>query len=124
MARAVAYRLWIKDLAGGEYTAGKDITNPTFVKLGERKVSRVDVMGRIVEKNDSSFAVEDKTGKIRVRFFGGSMHFLNDAQNNDTVRVIGKIREDNSGRFIAGEIVKKIADANYLLLREKELGRL
>lgn len=126
MKRAIAYRFRIKDLAGGEYVAGGTIDNPTYVKLGDLKVSRVDLLGRVIDKSDSSgfssMTVQDKTGKIKVKAFGNDSQIIKEAAVGDLVRVIGKIRQDSTERFVLGEIVKKIDDANYELLREKELG--
>ena len=127
MKRAIAYRFWIKDLAGGEYVAGKTIDNPTYVKLGDMNVSRVDLLGRVLDKSDSdgfsSMTLQDKTGKIKIKVFGNDSIIANAAAIGDLVRVIGKIRQDNIERFVLGEIVKKIDDANYELLRDKELTK-
>ena len=126
MKRAVAYRFRIKDLAGGEYVAGGTIDNPTYVKLGDLKVSRVDLLGKVLEKNDSegfsSLILQDRTGKIKVKAFGNDSLMAKEVAMGNLVRVIGKIRQDQTERFVLGEIIKKIDDANYELLREKELG--
>ena len=119
MKRAVAYRVWISDLSSGEYVAGGSIENPTFIKLGERKISRVDVIGIIAEESPNAIIVQDKTGKIAVKIFGEPLT----VKKGELVRVIGKIRQDQAGRFISGEIIKRVDDANYQLLREKELGQ-
>jgi len=127
MKRAIAYRFRIKDLAGGEYVAGGTIDNPTYVKLGDMNVSRVDLLGRVLEKSDSegfsSMTLQDKTGKIKIKVFGNDSIIANAVAIGDLVRVIGKIRQDNIERFVLGEIVKKIDDANYELLRDKELTK-
>ena len=126
MKRAIAYRFRIKDLAGGEYVAGGTIDNPTYVKLGDLKVSRVDLLGKVLEKNDSegfsSLILQDRTGKIKVKAFGNDSLMAKEVAMGNLVRVIGKIRQDQTERFVLGEIIKKIDDANYELLREKELG--
>ena len=126
MKRGIAYRFRIKDLAGGEYVAGGTIDNPTYVKLGDLKVSRVDLLGKVLEKSDSdglsSMTLQDKTGKIKIKVFGNDSIIAKEVTIGDLVRVIGKIRQDSIERFVLGEIVKKIDDANYELLREKELG--
>ena len=127
MKRALAYRFRIKDLAGGEYVAGGTIDNPTYVKLGDTKVSRVDLLGRVLDKSDSdglsSMTLQDKTGKIKIKVFGNDSIMTKGVAIGDLVRVIGKIRQDSIERFVLGEIVKKIDDANYELLRDKELTK-
>jgi RPA family protein len=127
MKRAIAYRFRIKDLSGGEYVAGKTIDNPTYVKLGDMNVSRVDLLGRVLDKSDSgglsSMTLQDKTGKIKIKVFGNDSTLVKGAVVGDLVRVIGKIRQDSIERFVLGEIVKKIDDANYELLRDKELAK-
>ena len=121
MKRAVAYRFWIRDLSTGEYVPGGTIDNPTYVKMGERQVSRVDLLGKASETAGNEFVLQDKTGKIKVRMFGDSTA-VRELQAGDLVRVIGKIREDGNGRYVLGEIIKKIGDVNYQVLRERELG--
>ena len=127
MKRAIAYRFRIKDLSGGEYVAGGTIDNPTYVKLGDMSVSRVDLLGRVLDKSDSggfsSMTLQDKTGKIKIKAFGNDSVMVKGAAIGDLVRVIGKIRQDSIERFVLGEIVKKIDDANYELLRDKELTK-
>ena len=127
MKRAVAYHFRIKDLARGEYVAGGTIDNPTYVKLGDMKISRVDLLGRVLDKSDSegfsSMTLQDKTGKIKIKAFGNDSIMVKGAAIGDLVRVIGKIRQDSIERFVLGEIVKKIDDANYELLRDKELTK-
>jgi len=127
MKRAVAHRFRIKDLAGGEYVAGGTIDNPTYVKLGDMKISRVDLLGRVLDKSDSdgfsSMTLQDKTGKIKIKAFGNDSVMVKAVTMGDLVRVIGKIRQDSIERFVLGEIVKKIDDANYELLRDKELTK-
>jgi RPA family protein len=127
MKRATAYRFWIKDLANGEYVAGGDMDNPTHVKLGDLKVTRVDLLGRVLEKSETDgyswLVIQDKTGKIRVRMLDECALMGKEVGKGDLVRVIGKIRQDQVERFVLGEIVKKIDDANYELLREKELAK-
>ena len=121
MKRATAYRFWIRDLSSGEYVPGGTIENPTFVKIGEKKVTRVDIFGKVAGLSGNEFVLQDKTGKITVRMFGDSLQVRELAIGN-LVRVIGKIRQDDRGRYVLGEIIKRIDDANYQLLREKELG--
>jgi RPA family protein len=121
MKRAIAYRFWIRDLSSGEYVPGGTIENPTFVKIGEKKVTRVDIFGKVAGLSGNEFVLQDKTGKITVRMFGDSLQVRELAIGN-LVRVIGKIRQDDRGRYVLGEIIKRIDDANYQLLREKELG--
>jgi RPA family protein len=127
MKRATAYRFWISDLSRGDYSQGTGMDNPTFVKIGELKVSRVDIMGKVSEKTDSgqysAMVVQDKTGKIRVKAFSEVYQAAKDITDGSLVRVMGKIRQDEAGRLIVGEIIKKMDDTNYAVLREKELGQ-
>ena len=121
MKRGIAYRFWIRDLSQGDYVAGGTIDNPTHVKIDGVLVSRVNLVGKVAEKDANSITIKDKTGKIRVRTFGDDS-MIKGVSIGDLVRVIGKIRQDQTERFVLGEIIKKLDDANYQLLREKELG--
>jgi RPA family protein len=127
MKRAVAHRVWIKDLAKGEYVPSGDISKPTVLKTEGKEITRVDLVGKIIEKDEgqtySTLVLQDRTGKIKIRAFGSDNIMMEEVQNGDLARVIGKIKQDNVERFVAGEIIKKIEDANYGLLREKELEK-
>ena len=67
--RETAYICSIRELSEGEYVV-QDGWKPNYVKSGVRKLSRVNIMGVVVEKSEMhSFMLDDGTGTISVTDF-------------------------------------------------------
>ena len=100
-----------------------------YLELGETKISRVNVIGNIVDKYDSEgdkqysfFTLDDGSGQIKLKVFGeDSLKFKNVSQGQ-TVAVIGTIRNWNNETYIQPEIISE-KDPKYLLLRKLEIEK-
>ncbi len=100
-----------------------------YLELGETKISRVNVIGNIVDKYDSEgdkqysfFTLDDGSGQIKLKVFGeDSLKFKNISQGQ-TVAVIGTIRNWNNETYIQPEIISE-KDPKYLLLRKLEIEK-
>lgn len=125
--RNVAYKLRIGDLL-----QGKPIINEerfSFLELGDRKIVRVNIIGNVVDKYESSgetrylfLMVDDGSGQIRLKVFGDDVVKFKDFNQGDTVVVIGVLRHWNNETYIQPEIVK-IQDPKYLLVRKLEIEK-
>lgn len=125
--RNVAYKLRIGDLL-----QGKPIINEerfSFLELGGRKIVRVNVIGNIVDKYESSgetrylfLKVDDGSGQIQLKVFGDDVVKFKDFNQGDTVVVIGVLRHWNNETYVQPEIVK-IQDPKYLLVRKLEIEK-
>lgn len=106
IARQIAYIVQIKDLLTGNFTK-EDNFNPSHVKIGDKNVSRVNIIGAIIgisdENNFQSIVVDDGTGKISIRNFEKKI----DINVGDVVLLVGRIREFGNERYISPEIIKK-----------------
>ena len=133
VVRAVAVKTRVRALLQGEFFSGGTIDNPSFLKVGETRLSRVNVVGRVVEKFEnpdktfSSVTVRDATGDIKVKFFAEDIGCASTVSENDFVMVVGKVRERIDGtrkeRFVLGEVLKKLDNAlEQEKLRVIELG--
>ena len=98
-----------------------------FLELGEKKISRVNLIANVVDKyvsdGDKKYAaltLDDASGQIKLKSFGDEIAILKDKTQGDTVQVIGTVREYNSELYVLPEIVKKI-DAQWLLVRKLEI---
>lgn len=122
--RQIAYKVRIGDLLRGEYVE-KDGWQPNFVKVGERQISRVNVIATIIDiqpgANFGSITVDDGSGALQVRAFNEDSAKLNQLNVGDVVLIIGRPRRYGNQMFISYEIVKKL-DSLWLKVRQKELG--
>ena len=115
--RATAKKMLLKEVLNASYHAGGSLEDPNYLEINGERIARVSVAGKVIEKkevdesNYSSITVENDRERILVRFFGRNA----DVEVNDIVKVIGKTRENSEGRFILGEIAKKISEQELRL---------
>jgi uncharacterized protein len=123
--RNTAVRLRIGDLLKGKpfMQEGKFL----FLELGDRKVSRVNILANCVdkfvqdgEKKYASLTVDDASGQIRLKSFGEDIQEMQEITQGDTLQIIGNVREWNDEIYIIPEITKKV-DPRWLLVRKLEI---
>lgn len=125
--RNVAFKLRIGDLLMGKPIF--DGERFSFLELGDRKIVRVNVIGNIVEKFDSSgekkytfLKLDDGSGQISLKIFGEDVEKFKDITQGNTLVVIGLLRNWNNETYITPEIIKE-QDPKYLLVRKKEIEK-
>jgi RPA family protein len=123
--RPTAYKLRIGDILGGKPVVENEKLN--FVELGEKKISRVNIVANVIEKYVSegekkhiSFVIDDASGQIKIRAFGDDVESFKGIEQGNTLVVIGLLRQFNNEIYILAEILKPV-DPRYLLLRKLEL---
>jgi RecG-like helicase len=125
--RATAYKLRIGDILAGKQILDGERFN--FLELGDKQIIRVNVVANIVEKFESegekkyaSLTIDDASGQIRAKFFGGDVDRFREIGQGQTVMVIGMLRYFNNELYILPEIIK-VKDPRYLLVRKLELEK-
>lgn len=94
----------VQELSNGEYIV-QEGWKPNYVKSGERKLSRVNIMGVIVDKQSPyEFMIDDGTGVIGITDFNHSKASAK-VKVGDPVLIIGRPRLVENTVFIASEIV-------------------
>ncbi len=123
--RQTAYKVRIKEILSSRYIKNEGF-NPNYLEINSREVSRVNIMGVIVDKsgvnnmdNYKSIEIDDGTGKISARVFENGIS-LDSINVGDIVLVIGRPREFSSEKYILIEIIKKIPPA-WAQVRKLEL---
>jgi len=125
--RQTAYKLHIGDVFKGKKILDGERFN--FLELGDKKVTRVNIVANIVEKYSSSekayvsLTIDDASGQIRIKFFGEDVARFQEITQGDTILVIGLLRNYNDELYINPEIIKK-QDPRYLLVRKLEFENL
>ena len=123
--RQIAYKVRINDLLRGEYVK-EEGWNPNYVELGNKKISRVNIIGTIVSKESverfQSLLLDDGTGKIGIRSFEPNP-VLDNVDIGDVVLVVGRPREYGTERYVLIEIIRKIKNNKWILHRKAELEK-
>ncbi|HIH52621.1 hypothetical protein AUJ61_02740 [Candidatus Pacearchaeota archaeon CG1_02_30_18] len=126
--RNIAYKLRIGDLLLGKPIF--DNEKFIYIELGTKKISRVNIVGNIVDKYESEgdkkylfFTLDDGSGQIKLKIFGeeDSEKFKGITQG-ETVVIIGVARNWNNETYIQPEIISQ-KDSKYLLVRKLELEK-
>ncbi len=126
--RHIAYKLRI-----GDILIGKPIFDQerfVHIELGDKNISRVNILGNIVEKYESEgetkyifFKLDDGSGQISLKVFGDNIEKFKNVEQGDTVVVIGLLRNWNNETYIIPEIIKE-QDPKYLLIRKLETEKI
>lgn len=125
--RNTAFKIHIGEvLLGKPYLENEKFS---FLELGNKKIVRVNIIGNITDKYESSgerkflfITLDDGSGQIKLKTFGDDCAKFSNLMQGETVVVIGTLRYFNNEIYIAPEIVKE-QDPKYLLIRKLELEK-
>ena len=98
-----------------------------MIKFNNLEISRVNVIASIVGKyltddqNYCAITLDDGSETIRVKNFGAEVGTIKELNVGDIVRIIGKVKEYNEEKYIAGEI-SKVLNPNWIIVNEIELS--
>jgi len=126
--RNIAYKFRIGDLLLGKPIF--DNEKFIYLELGGKKISRVNVVGNIVDKYESEgekkylfLTLDDGSGQIKLKVFGEEdTTKFKEVTQGETCVVIGVIRNWNNETYIQPEIISE-KDPKYLLVRKLELEK-
>ncbi|HLC78448.1 MAG TPA: OB-fold nucleic acid binding domain-containing protein [Candidatus Nanoarchaeia archaeon] len=122
--RNIAFKMRIGDLLIGKPVMNGD--RFSFLELGNRKIVRVNIIGNIVDKYESSgeskylnLTLDDGSGQMRLKSFGDDVEKFKNVVQGMTVLIIGVLRSWNNETYLSPEIIKEL-DPKYLLVRKLE----
>jgi len=126
--RPAAYKVKIEDVALGQYVRSPDGTEPSYLLTpwGEQ-VTRVRVMGTVVDKfvrddrNYATLRIDDGSETVGLRAWQNGVKELEGFEIGDTVDIIGRVREFNGEVYLIPELIIRIDDPNWELVRELEV---
>jgi RPA family protein len=126
--RNTAYKLRIGDILVGKPIFDND--KYLYMELGDKKISRVNVIGNIVDKYESDgerkylfLTLDDGSGQIKLKAFGEEeLIKFKGVMQGQTVTIIGTVRNWNNETYVQPEIIKE-QDPKYLLIRKLELEK-
>lgn len=122
--RQTAYKIKIKDIVDSKYVKTLCM-EPNHLITGSKQISRVNILGVVVEKSEISnykaLAIDDGSGRILARVFDDKI-FLNNVEVGDVVNLIGRPREFSSEKYLIIEAIKK-TDKAWAKVRNLELQK-
>lgn len=128
--RLTAYKVKIEDLINGQFVRGNVPKEPSFLTTPwGKRVSRVRVMGTVVEKfvrDDQGYCtlrLDDGSGTITVRAWREGVPNIIDHQVGEIVDIIGRVREYAGEIYLVPEIISRVRDPNWEIVRELEILR-
>jgi len=145
--RQVARKIDIKTINSGNFVqverkSEEDRYLPNYIEVNGMKISRVRILATVIDKfvsedgNYATLTLDDTTDTIRCKIFMNSnfsdnisrqnlidLEAINNIEKGDLIDVIGKIREYNEERYIQPEIIVKIEDPNFEVLRKLEIEK-
>ena len=128
--RQVAYKLWICDLINSPIKKDEGEFSSQFIDFKGMKISRVNIIANVVEKfinDDKSFGsitLDDGSGIVRLKAWKEDTSKIEKCNIGDIVNVVGRPRVYNEEGYIVPEILRKIENPNFEILRKLELIKL
>lgn len=131
--RAIATKVHINHLISGNYV--KDELNNYIETSFGLQASRVRILGTVVRKwmpsannetatervPQASIIIDDCTETIRIKAWADDIKIFEEVEVGDLVDLIGHVREYEKEIYLTPEIIKKIEDPNWELVRELEI---
>ncbi len=121
--RQVAYITSIAEIERGHYIK-QEGWQPSYVKSGNRELSRVNLIGVIVSTQEDAglrtAMFDDSTGMIELIFFEKFENLM----TGQLVNLIGRVREYNGKKAIMPEIIKKLSNQKWVQVRALELDEM
>src|SRR3989338_9071760 len=126
--RQTAYKVWVSDLVNNQLHKEDGDYGINYVLVRDKKISRVNVIGFIVEKYDNevnhiSLTLDDKSCRIKLKLWNDDIKVLKNIDIGTFVLVIGKLRYNNE-IYLSPEIIKVIDNPLWGKLRQLELTKL
>ena len=122
--RQTAYKIRIKDILDSRYMKASGM-EPNYLEINSKKISRVNIIGVVVEKSDinnyKALFIDDGSGRISARIFDGNA-LLDGIHIGEVVLIIGRPREFSSEKYVIIESIKKTSPA-WARVRSLELQK-
>ena len=118
----------ISDIVSGRYVVLPGFESNYVLTQNGMRLSRARILATVVDKflsesgRYAAMTIDDGTDTIRAKAFNAVSVFEPFAVG-DLVDFVGKLREYQGEIYLVPEIIRKIDDPNYELLRELEIRR-
>lgn len=123
-SRHTARKVFISDVINGKFESNE--SGSFLITNSGMKVFRIRLIGTIMQKfisDDENYAfivIDDGTETIRVRAFD-NIDLFKELEVGDIVDVFGRPRVYNEEIYVMPEIIRKIEDPNFEIMRKLEI---
>jgi RPA family protein len=128
--RSTAFKLKIEDLVRGQYVRSPEGTEPSHLLTPwGQHTTRARVLGTIVDKfvrDDQGYAIlrlDDGSETISLRAWREGVPELASFEVGDLIDVMGRVREFEGEVYLVPELILRVEDPNWELVRELEILR-
>ena len=125
-----AYKIKIEDLVKGQYTRSVEGAEPShLVTPWGQEISRARILGTVVDKyvsEDRSYAalrIDDGSETVRLKAWRQDVPSVEGINVGDLVDAAGRVREYGGEVYLTPDIVVKVEDPNWEVVRELEVLR-
>lgn len=125
--RSTAYKLKIEDLVRGRYVHSAEGEPSRLITPWGQEVLRAHFIATVVDKfvrEDDGYAtlrLDDGSGTIRAKAWGEDVRHMAEFEVGDLVEVVGRVREYEGEIHIVPEVLERVEDPNWELVRELEI---
>lgn len=124
--RMTAKKVRLSEIMNGRWVKREGLEPSFIVTDSGEKVSRARAIGSVVARflaedgNFGSITLDDGTDTMRIKTFK-TVKPVDEFKEGELVEVVGKIREYNGEVYMMPEVITRLQDPNYELLRRLEL---
>ncbi len=125
---STAYKLKIEDLVRGQYVRSPEGTEPSYLLTPwSQHIPRARVLGTVVDKfvrDDQGYAtlrLDDGSETISLRAWRENVPELAGFKMGDLLDVIGRVREFEGEVYLVPDLIFRVEDPNWELVRELEI---
>lgn len=125
---STAYKLKIEDLVRGQYVRSPEGTEPSYLLTPwNQHIPRARVLGTVVDKfvrDDQGYAtlrLDDGSETISLRAWRENVPELAGFKMGDLLDVIGRVREFEGEVYLVPDLIFRVEDPNWELVRELEI---
>ena len=126
--RSTAYKLKIEDLVRGQYVRSPEGTEPSYLLTPwGQHIPRARGLGTIVDKfvrDDQGYAtlrLDDGSETISLRAWREGVTELAKFEVGNLIDVVGRVREFEGEVYLVPELILRVEDPNWELVRELEI---
>jgi len=127
--RSIAHKVKIEDLANGKYVRSSEAEPSYLLTPWGLRVLRARTIATVIDKfisqdqNYGTLRIDDGSETIRLKAWRQDVQTLADFKVGDLIDVIGRVREYEGEIYLVPEVIARVEDPNWELVRELEILR-
>jgi len=127
--RSIAYKVKIEDLVNGKYVRPSETESSYLLTPWGQRILRARTIANVIDKfisedqNYGTLRIDDGSETIRLKAWRQDVQTLADFKVGDLIDVIGRVREYEGEIYLVPDVIARVEDPNWELVRELEILR-